>query len=244
MSSLCSAQCTRGGVRCTGSGHHLEACWGVYLDPPALSHASLGHWSMVFVAEPGLWKQCVTLSHLPLGQVGLALIPVPVWGQWETPTCFPPTSALWPGALLHRRRVEASANTGRGGMRSRFLAGEVVGCLETSSLLCASSSSEPFHLWSIYELCVLCLVSILSRCGSLWVRCCPRDVSLKVQLAVYLNKCCNNDTKDLFFFSIELRGLDDTYKLQEVYKLQDASDTTREQEFLLKYLRDAFRGSL
>lgn len=108
-------------------------------------------------------------------------------------------------------------------MRSRFLAGEAVGCLETSSLLCASSSSEPFHLWSIYELCVLCLVSILSRCGSLWVQCCPRDVSLKVQVAVYLNKCCNNDTKDLFFFPIELCGLDDMYKLQEAYKLQDAS---------------------
>lgn len=68
MSSPCSAQCTREGVRCTGSGHHLEACWGVYLDPPALSRASLGLWSMVLWPSQGSGNSVSLCPTYPRGR--------------------------------------------------------------------------------------------------------------------------------------------------------------------------------
>lgn len=72
------------------------------------------------------------LSHPAPGQLGLALLPTPS-GSVETPHMFAPASALRPGDLWRGSRLEAAGDTGRGEPRSRFVAGEEVSCLETSS---------------------------------------------------------------------------------------------------------------
>lgn len=99
----------------TPSGARRACIWNATSSILCLS----AQWEQGFRGEPGLCGRCAALSHSPPGQVGLALLPVPVWGQRKvTPCPLQPYSVA--RALLCRRRLEASADIGRGGVQSRF----------------------------------------------------------------------------------------------------------------------------